>query len=150
MGMFMLEDDIYIGILLEQLNLRFGTKEGQLDEMVELQRKFAVFSPKHSFAESVALLGLAGSWNAAIKTKWLRLLGSYDKVPSDKKGQFGGPRIVTVLMEDLASKTPAPVHFVAHDSRKNPRVTVRMKSSPIFYITENFITISLPMKPRPL
>jgi len=148
MGMFMLQDDIYIGILLQQLNLRFGPESDQIGEMVELQRKFTVFSPKHSFADSVLLLGLAGNWSAAIKNKWYQLLDSYRKVPSDRKAQSGDQRIVAVLMEDLASKPPSPVHFTAHDSRKNPRVTVRLKSSPIFYITSNFITISLPMKPR--
>ncbi|HEV2549581.1 MAG TPA: hypothetical protein VGU20_19855 [Stellaceae bacterium] len=54
MGMFMLNDDIYIGILLERLNLRFGPT--QIREMAALQKKFAVFSPRHSFRDAVDLL----------------------------------------------------------------------------------------------
>jgi hypothetical protein len=148
MGMFMLEDDIYIGSLLENLNLRFGP--GNLDEMVDLQKKFSVFSMKHSFRDSVDLLGLAGLWNTGIKSRWDRLLESYKKVPSDKKGRTGDQRIVSALMENLAAKNPLPVHFTAHDSRKNPRVTVRSKDMAIFYMHETFLVVSLPMKPRPL
>lgn len=150
MGMFMLDDDIYIGSLLEMLNLRFGPKSDQIDEMVALQKKFGVFSKKRSFRDSVDLLGLGGHWNIGIKSKWDRLLDSYQKVPSDRKGQTGDQRIVSAMMEDLAAKNPLPVHFTAHDSRKNPRVTVRSKDKAIFYMHEAFLVVSLPMKPRPL
>jgi hypothetical protein len=148
MGMFMLNDDIYIGILLERLNLRFGPT--QIREMAVLQRKFDVFSQRHSFRDAVDLLGLGGYWNANIKRKWGRLLNSLKKAPSDRAHENGDRRIVSAMRDNLTKMIPAPVHFAAHDLRRNPRVTVRHNTQPIVYMDQRFITISLPMKPHPL
>jgi len=153
MGLFLKEYDIYIGGLLENLNLRFAPSQepgdglGGIDEMIELQKTFHVFSQGHSFRDCVALLGSAGSENWRTKNRWLDLLEWLDRCPSET-AQTGGARIVSALEEHLASHQPSPVHFTAHDLKTDKRVLIRPGDRPIFYINMQFLTISLPMQPR--
>lgn len=153
MGMFLLEYDIYIQSYLEMLNLRFAPPQpsngiGGVQEMVDLQNKFLIFTKDHTFMECVSLLGLGGLWNWELKNRWFRLLAWLDTVPSPTSGQYGGPHIVSVIAANLASKNPLPIHFTSHDMAQHPGVLVTQPDTPHFYLVERFITISLPMGPR--
>ena len=62
----------------------------------------------------------------------------------------GNDAIVAALIKNLESARPRPVNFKAHDSRVagERRVFVDSERS-LFYIDQEFLTISLPMRPRP-
>jgi hypothetical protein len=68
MGEIMKEDDVYIGGLLDELNIRFGPTQGGartewfggIDEMARLQREFELFKQGRSFRDSVAVLNIGG------------------------------------------------------------------------------------------
>jgi hypothetical protein len=153
MGLFLKEDDIYIGRLLDNLNLRFAPAQepadglGGIAEMVELQKKFQVFSSGHSLRDCAALLGLGGSESWRAKNRWFELLEWLDRCPSET-AQTGGARIVSVLEEHLASYQPSPVYFTAHALQTDKRVLIRPGDRPVFYMDMLFLTISLPMQPR--
>jgi hypothetical protein len=153
MGMFLKEYDIYIGSFLEMLNLRFAPRQisedgaGGVEEMTELQSKFHIFAEGRTFRECVSVLGLGGLGNWRAKNRWFKLLDWLEKVPSDTT-QYGGPRIVSVIADNLASANPSPMHFTQHDMAKEPGVLVRFAAKPHFYFIESFIVISLPMAPR--
>lgn len=155
MGELIGEYDVLISGLLNKLNVRFApSEEGHEDvsgiqELAALHKEFGIFSEKHSFRSCVAVLNLAGSENWELKKRWYKLLDSLTKIPSDKEGQSGNDRIISTLKDNLESKTPVPVYFTSHDSRQDRRVLVKTDDSPVFYLTRKFITISLPMKPRP-
>ena len=69
MGWFMKEHDIYIGSMLDELNLRFAppqglaTHYGGLDEMVALQKEFKILKKGRAFRTSVAVLNLCSRNN---------------------------------------------------------------------------------------
>lgn len=145
MGEFMKEDDSYIGLLLDLLNLRFAPGEA-IAEIAELQKKFQIFANNRSFKDSVRVLNLAGSDREARK-KWFKLLEWLAKCKSDTE-QNGNDRIVSALIKNLTSEKPSPVFFTGHDGRENERVLVKECDRPVFYMHETFLTISLPLKPR--
>jgi len=153
MGMFLIEYDIYIGSFLELLNLRFAPKQnpahgpGGVQEMVDLQNRFQIFAKGHTFKDCVSVLGLGGFWNWEAKNRWFKLLDWLERCPSETD-QNGSERIVSVIAENLASRTPRPMHFTQHDLNKDPRVLVIFDDQPYFYLLEKFTTISLPMAPR--
>jgi|SRR5450631_1376075 hypothetical protein len=147
MGDMMLADDIYIPGLLDLLNLRF-TAGDAIREMVVVQKQFQVFRPNRSFKDSVRVLNVAGFWNWRARKRWYRLLDNLENLESDRAGENGNARIVAVLIKHLASAKPLPVYFAAHDSRKNKRVLVIERDTPIFYIEQPYLTISLPMRPK--
>jgi hypothetical protein len=147
MGDFMKEDDDYISSLFDLMNLRFAVGDA-IKEMVALQKEFQIFKPKGSFKNSVALLNLGGFWNWRVRKRWYSLLENLKNCPSDEEGQNGNDRIVAALAEHLASRDALPVYFTAHDSRKDKRVIVKDGAKPIFYIEQEYMTISLPMRPR--
>jgi hypothetical protein len=153
MGMFLKEHDIYIGSFLEMLNLRFAPPQasedgsGGVEEMAKLQKSFHIFAKGRTFRECVSVLGLGGFWNWRAKERWFKLLDWLEDVPSET-AQNGSERIVSVIEENLASRTPSPMQFTSHDMAKDPRVLVHFADKPRFYFIEQFITISLPMGPR--
>ncbi|WP_426727033.1 hypothetical protein, partial [Curtobacterium flaccumfaciens] len=69
MGYFLQEHDIYVGTMLDELNLRFapgqGGKEhlGGIQEMAALQAEFELFKAGRSFGTSARTLHLGGSAN---------------------------------------------------------------------------------------
>jgi len=158
MGWIMKEDDIYIGSLLDLLNLRFAPSPGDgqewfggIDEIVALQKQFRIFQRKRSFKDSVALLNLGGLWSARAKNRWYALLEDLDSYKSNVDGMNGNDRIVHAIIENLASADPLPIYFKAHDSRASEaakRVIAGEEARPLFYLEQNYLTISLPMKPR--
>ncbi|HXX82920.1 MAG TPA: hypothetical protein VEN29_02950 [Casimicrobiaceae bacterium] len=158
MGVFMLQDDIYISSLLDLLNLRFGPSEGTspdqfsgIDEMVELQKEFQILKKGRSFKDTAAILNLGGFWNARSKNRWFNLLESLKKVGSNRGDLTGDQAIVDALMANLSGKEPLPVHFTSHDLRAkgDNQVIIKEAQRSVFYIEQQYLTISIPMKPRP-
>jgi mRNA-degrading endonuclease YafQ of YafQ-DinJ toxin-antitoxin module len=155
MGTFMKDHDIYIGSLLEDLNLRFAPSQGRathfggIEEMVALQKEFKIFKKGRSFKASCAALNLV-SRNNEVKTLWFSLLANLERHPSAKKGEDGDSAIVNALVKNLAAAAPLPVYFTSHDMRgdkSNAEVKITTKSRPIYYIEQDYLTISLPMQP---
>jgi len=137
--------DIYVGGLLDQLNLRFGPNEA-ITEMLALQKEFDIFSDKHSLEHSFGLLNVApvGSW--ANRRGWYRYLDSLRQRPSDRAGQNGHDRLISALKEHLEAGQPIPIHFSCHGSQKDERVRfVRRLKQTLVYSTQEFVTISLPV-----
>lgn len=155
MGFFMKEHDIYIGTMLDELNLRFAPSQGKeshfggIDEMVALQKEFKIFKKGRSFKTSCAVLNL-GARNNEVKNRWQALLGNLAKHDSNVKGQNGDAAIVAAIMKNLASKAPLPVYFTSHDMRGdkvNAQVKITAKTRPIHYLEQDYLSISLPMQP---
>jgi hypothetical protein len=158
MGRRMMEDDIYIGSLFDLLNLRFAPSQGPgpdnfggIDEMAALQKEFQIFKRSRSFRDSAAIMNLGGFWNARAKNRWHRLLDDLKEYDSNQRGKNGNDAIVSALIKNLESADPLPVYFKAHDSRiaGERQVFVSRERRPLFYIEQDFLTISLPMMPRP-
>lgn len=155
MGQFMKDHDIYIGTMLEDLNLRFAPSQGSktyfggIEEMVALQKEFKIFKKGRSFETSCALLNL-GARNNELKELWKSLLRNLCKHPSSKGNEHGDVAIVNALIKNLASSTPLPVYFTSHDMRgdaSNVEVKITPKSRPLHYMEQDYMTISLPMQP---
>jgi hypothetical protein len=157
MGQFMKDDDIYIGSQIDLLNLRFAPaleREadwfGGIDEMVALQKEFKIFQKGRSFRDSASILNLGGFYNVRAKNRWYTLLEHLADYQSDTVGINADIAIVTALIKNLESKSPLPVYFKPHDGRKPPKwqVMILSNDSPLFYIDQEYLTISLPMAPR--
>ena len=155
MGYFMKEHDIYIGTMLDELNLRFAPSQGKdshfggIQEMVVLQKEFKIFKKGRAFKTSCAVLNL-GARNNEVKNLWQNLLGNLYRHESNQKGQNGDAAIVNALIKNLASESPLPVYFTSHDMRGekvNAEVKIIGKSQPIHYLEQDYLTISLPMQP---
>jgi hypothetical protein len=69
---------------------------------------------------------------------------------SDEPGVNGNDRIMNMMIENLASRYPLPVQFQAHDSRSEDgrRVIVRNAPTGLFYMTQDYIIVSIPMLPK--
>jgi hypothetical protein len=161
MGMLMMEDDIYIPMLMDLFNLRFaptqesgrrGTQPlyGGIMEMAALQREFQIFKTRRPFAQSAAVLGLGGLVNNQAKNRWNLLLSKLPDLMSDKPDENGDQRIVNALITNLKGQNPLPCFMCAHDWRDPGanRVIVREIDRPVFYLNQQYLTISLPMQPR--
>lgn len=155
MGFFMKHNDILIGSMLDQLNLRFAPPQGKektyggIDEMAALQKEFNIFKKGRPFAKSVAVLNLA-AYNNDAKNHWHDLLGSLDRHKSNRGKLNGDQAIVDALVKNLAAKNPSPVYFTSHDMRQggeSKNVLITEKGRPVFYIERDYLVISLPMKP---
>lgn len=154
MGAFMKEHDIYVGSLQENLNVRFsptlGKKElhGGLDEMVALQKEFAIFKEGRSFESSIAALNLTGHYNVETKNRFLAYLRSLRKVKSNVTGKTGDAAIVEALVRNLGTKKPLPVYFELHDlteSKDSNKVLITENVRPLFYMTQDYLVVSLPL-----
>lgn len=155
MGFFMKEHDIYIGTMLDELNLRFAPSQGKdthfggIQEMVALQKEFKIFKKGRPFKTSCAVLNL-GARNNEVKNLWQSLLGNLYRHESNKKAQNGDAAIVNAVIKNLASTSPLPIYFTSHDMRgpkENAQVKITDKSRPIHYLEQDYMTISLPMQP---
>ncbi|MET0742927.1 MAG: hypothetical protein ABWY78_06110 [Microvirga sp.] len=157
MGRIMKEDDLYISGLLDLLNIRFGASQGPreafggIPEMAELQREFKIFERGRSLRSCFAVLNLGGFWNTRAKNRWLELIDDLKSYPSDVPGEFGNDRIMNVIVENLESRNPVPMYFKAHDSRgpEGRQVVVTQSSTAQFYVEQDHIVISIPMRPKP-
>ena len=154
MGWFMKDDDIYIGSMLEEMNLRFApyqgkqTLSGGIQEMVELQKEFKIFKKGRSFRTSLAVLNL-GARNNEIKNRWLDLIGNLHRHPSNKGAASGDVAIVSAIVKNLASKQPLPIYFTSHEmqgAKENTEVKIMDQDRPVHYLEQDYLTISLPMQ----
>jgi hypothetical protein len=154
MGYFMKEHDVYVGSMLDDLNLRFapaqGAKEqhGGIDEMVELQKEFQIFKEGRSFATSVTSLHIGGGANHEAKNRFYAYLKYLRREKSNVKGKNGDAAIVGAIMKDLAAKKPLPVYFSNHDMRESAGVIIKDKARPLFYMNQDYLWISFPSSPR--
>lgn len=159
MGYFLQEHDIYVGSLLDEFNVRFApgqrhakasdmksTHFGGIEEMAALQKEFKIFKKGRPFMMSMRVLNV-GAFNNDVKNRWHDYLASLAKHSSNKGGKNGDEAIVDALVKNLAAKNPLPVHFDSHDMREDARVLITDKSKARHYMSTDFITISLPMKP---
>src|SRR5258708_3274776 len=147
MGDFYLDEDYYIDIHVAGLNLRFAPGP-PLDEMVDLQRKFRIFSHHHRLEDSISLLNVAGGgWD--LRARWRRLLSWIAGLGSDQPGKTGGEAIIGALQHELESDNPRPFHFMTHNYEVEPRVLVNtMGEQVFFYINSLYVVVSLPLKKR--
>lgn len=155
MGYFLQEHDIYVGSLLDELNVRFAPSQrkeshyGGIEEMAALQREFKIFKKGRTFKTSISVLNIS-AFNNDVKNRWHRYLDRLSSYDSSVKGQNGDVAIVNALIKNLAAKKPLPVYFMSHDLRGSPdnrQVRILHKSRPVFYLEIDYITISLPMQP---
>jgi hypothetical protein len=152
----MKHNDILIGSMLDQLNLRFAPPQGRektyggIEEMAALQKEFQIFKKGRPFSTSVAVLNLA-AYNNDAKNHWHDLLGTLKKHPSNRGTLNGDEAIVDALVKNLAARKPAPVYFTSHDMREggpdSKKVLITEKGRPVFYIERDYLVISLPMQP---
>lgn len=172
MGALMGQDDAYVGGLLETLNLAFGsypdalpgagderlaTNESKMAlgtsgirEIQAIQAEFKIFDVNRSLVESLRALGVGGLWNPHVKRKWYMALRRLDHYPSNFQGLSGGKAISQALADHLQAAEPDPVHFTAHDARGigGAQVLVTPKDRPVFYLDQDFLTVSIPLTPR--
>jgi hypothetical protein len=155
MGYFMKHNDILIGSMLDQLNLRFAPPQGRektyggIEEMAALQKEFQIFKKGRPFATSVAVLNLA-AYNNDAKNHWHDLLGNLKSHKSNRGKLNGDAAIVDALVKNLAAKKPLPVYFASHDMRAggdHAKVLVTDKGRPVFYIERDYLVVSIPMQP---
>lgn len=155
MGMFMKHNDILIGSMLDQLNLRFAPPQGKemthggIAEMTELQKEFEIFKKGRPFARSVAVLNLS-AYNNDARNHWHDLLGNLHRHKSNRGKLNGDEAIVDALVKNFRSKNPLPAYFTSHDMRKgeeSKKVLITDKGRPVFYIERDYLVISLPMQP---
>ena len=155
MGYYMKDHDIYIGTMLDELNLRFAPSQGRdshyggVEEMAALQSEFKIFKKGRSFKTSCAALNL-GARNNEVKNLWQKLLGNLYKHASNSKSLDGDQAIVAAIVKNLAAVKPLPIFFTSHDMRgetANSQVKITDKSQPIHYLEQDYLTISLPMQP---
>jgi hypothetical protein len=147
----MQEHDIYIGSMLDELNLRFAPSQGKathiggIEEMVTLQQEFKIFKKGRSFKNSIAVLNI-GARSNEVKNRWGNLIEALSKHESNRPKQNGDEAIVNALIKNLASKAPLPVYFTSHDMGGDPQVKITDKSRPVHYLEKDYLTISLPMQ----
>lgn len=155
MGQFMKDHDIYIGTMLDELNLRFAPSQGRgshfggIEEMAALQKEFKIFKKGRSFKTSCTALNL-GVRNNEVKGLWQSLLGNLYRHPSEKAGVDGDTAIVNMLLKNFAAAKPLPVYFTSHDmrgDRQNIAIRITPNSRPVHYLEQDYITVSLPMQP---
>lgn len=147
--------DIYIGTMLDDLNLRFAPSQGQsthfggVEEMAALQKEFKIFKEGRLFKTSCAALNL-GARNNEARTLWHSLLANLHRHRSSEQGEDGDSAIVKALIQNLESAAPLPVYFTSHDmrgERSNSEVKITAKSRPVHYLEQDYLTVSLPMQP---
>jgi hypothetical protein len=157
MGFFMKEHDVYVGTMLDDLNLRFapaqGSKDqfGGIEEMAAIQKEFGIFKEGRSLRTSAMALHLGNGSNHEVKNRFYAYLANLRRQKSNVKGQNGEVAVVSALLKNLAAKKPLPVYFDFHDMRgggENQGVIVREKGMPLFYMDQAYLWISLPMQPR--
>jgi hypothetical protein len=129
--------DGYVPHVQEQLNSRFIGEA--LDEMVQFQKEFKVFSPPHTLQMSFGLLNIAPVGEADRRGffRYLKLLkGTLASVDG---------KIVASLQENLESSRPMPVFFTWHPGER-PKGVVLITSGDrvLSFSSKGFLTISVP------
>ena len=160
MGGRMMADDIFVGTFLDMLNLRFAPsmKEEEewvtgIAELAALQKEFDIFRAGRRFSQSVALLSTGGVYNPRAKARWFKYLDDLWKMQSSEPGVDGDACIVRALLANFAADPVLPVHFTSHpaegEDEKQWRVIITAGDRPLHYMAQDYVTVSLPMRPRP-
>jgi hypothetical protein len=131
--------------VLHLWNRRFRN-DGSLQEMVEIQKEFEVFSSKHSLRQTFRLLHIVPS-EVDERRGWSVFLDRLRSYASDQKGVNGHDRIVKAYKQNLESRAPLPVYATTHRHADDKRLTVT-HGRPIAYEDQDYIVISIPTKPR--
>ena len=147
MGDIYQDDDYYILGHVDGLNLRFSPGP-PLKEMVWLQQEFDIFAEGHKLEDALALLNVTGaSWE--LREKWRKLLAWIGGLDSNQAPTKGGPAIMAMLKTNLESRTPKPVYFKTHNYADEPRVMLNPGGEqPFFYIDQQYLTVSLPLRKK--
>jgi len=138
--------DGYVPHVQEQLNSRFIDKA--LDEMVQFQKEFKVFSSQHTLLMSFGLLNIApvGEADRDGFFKYLTLLKKTGaSVDGEASRRNGHDQIVASLQDNLESGRAMPVHFTWHP-REHPKGIVQVTSGDriLSFSSKAFLTISVP------
>lgn len=139
--------DGYVPHVQEQLNSRFIGEA--LDEMVQFQNEFKVFSPQHTLQMSFGLLNIAPVGEADRRGffRYLKLLkGTLASVDGRASRKNGHAQIIASLQENLeSSNRPMPVFFTWH-SGERPKGVVLITSGDrvLSFSNKGFLTISVP------
>lgn len=159
MGYFMADADIFIGSVLDELNLRFAPPQktddkelyGGIHEMAEIQKEFGIFRKGRPLQNSLRALNLTPT-NNTVRQRWLRLIEALAKHPSSRKGENGNEAIVNALLENFALATPLPVYFTSHDMDGKPvaesPVVISTGVRAVHYLEVDYLQISLPMQSK--
>jgi hypothetical protein len=162
MGMVMGHYDILVRSFFAKMNLRFGPSVaepdwlGGIEELAGLQREFEVFHEGRPFARSIALLGTGSLTNPQANSRWFQYMEGVAKFASNLPNENGDTAIVKTMIANLRTEKPLPVHFTNHLAQdpitREPRwmVIVRMPDRPLVFTNQEYITVSFPVKPRPL
>jgi hypothetical protein len=120
--------------------------DGSLQEMVVIQKEFAVFSEKYSLKQALRILHIVPD-DIAERRGWFTFLDYLKRYPSDQDGVTGHDRIVRALQENLEGDAPSPVYIATHRAADNDRVTVTGSQRPIVYEDQQYLVISIPTTP---
>ena len=130
--------------VLHHMNTRFAPGE-PLQEMIQLQKEFQVFSSKYSLKQAYRLLNVAPS-DYTERPGFDRYLERLRRVPSDLNGVNGHDRIVKARQENLESHSPLPIFNTTHKGSDDKRVTVT-RGKPIPHEDQEYLIISTPTIP---
>ncbi len=132
------------GEILNKVNSRFAPGEA-LQEMVQIQKEFQVFSPNVSLQQACRVLGL-GPDDHAERAIYYKYLDRLKRVPSDMAGVNGHDRIVKARQENLEDGSPLPMYNKTHRAENDKRVTVT-RGKPIPHEDQEYLVISIPAVP---
>ena len=119
--------------------------DGSLQEMVEIQKEFGVFSRKYTLRQAFRLLHIVPN-EVDERRGWLVFLDRLRSYASDQDGVNGHDRIVKAFQENLEGRRPLPVYATTHRHADDKRVTVT-RSHPIAHEDQEYVVISIPTKP---
>ena len=137
------------GEVMYKLNERFAPGE-PLQEMIELQKEFQIFSSKYSLQQAHRLLNVGPS-DRSERSGVYRALERLKQVPSDIDGVNGHDRIIRARQENLESSAPLPMFTKTHKGSEDKRVVVT-RGRPIPHEDQEYLIIStptIPSKPVP-
>ena len=130
--------------VLFQLNHRFAPGP-PLEEMVIIQREFAVFSERYSLKQAYRVLHIVPA-DFTERRFWFVFLEALKNYESDETGVSGHDRIVKAYQENLESALPLPVYTTTHLLSEARPVRVS-QGRPIIYQSQEYLIISIPIKP---
>jgi hypothetical protein len=130
--------------VLHHMNSRFAPGE-PLQEMVQVQKEFQVFSSKNSLQQSYRLLNVGPS-DYTERPGYNRYLERLRRVPSDVANVSGHDRIIQARQQNLESSAPLPMFNKTHRSEDDKRVTVT-RGKPVPHEDQEYMIISTPTIP---
>jgi hypothetical protein len=133
--------------MLALLNRRFGPGQ-RIEEMVQLQEEFKVFSSNHKLEFSFRLLGIVPC-DQFERNRWFDFLGRLATYPSDVPKLNGAQRVIAAFEQTLTfvkGGTP-PLHVTTHSMKEDPRVTFALQGQPLIFTTQFYRILSIPTKP---